>query len=70
MISKKKLDKKVPVVLFGKEFWNSVVDFKALVKYGVISKSDLNLFRIIDDVDEAFDYITRSLKRHYFFRKK
>lgn len=60
-----KLMKKVPVVLYGKDFWNEIFNFEALVKYGVISKEDLNLFRVMDDVDEAFDFITSELKHLY-----
>ena len=60
-----KLQKKVPVVLFDGKFWNEVVNFDALQEYGVIRPSDLRLFKIIDDVDEAFEYITGQLKRLY-----
>lgn len=60
-----KILKRVPVVLFDKTFWNEVVNFKALQEYGVIGPDDLKLFRIIDDVDEAFDYITGQLEKLY-----
>ena len=58
----KKIEKKVPVVLYGKEFWNEVINFKALQEYGVIAPGDLSLFKILDDVEEAFEYITSQLK--------
>lgn len=60
-----KILKRVPVVLFDKTFWNEVVNFKALQEYGVIGPDDLKLFRIIDDVDEAFEYITGQLEKLY-----
>ncbi len=60
-----KIQKRVPVVLFDKTFWNEVVDFQALQEYGVIGPSDLKLFKIIDDVDEAFEYITGQLSKLY-----
>ncbi len=60
-----KILKRVPVVLFDKTFWNEIVNFKALQEYGVIGPDDLELFRIIDDVDEAFEYITGQLKKLY-----
>ena len=34
-------------------------------QYGVIKPDDLKLFRIIDDVDEAFEYITGQLEKLY-----
>jgi hypothetical protein len=52
----------MPVVLYGKEFWNSVFNFNALVEYGVIAQQDLALFKIFDDVDSAYDYIISELK--------
>ena len=60
-----KILKQVPVVLFDKTFWNEVINFEALQEYGVIRPLDLKLFKIIDDVDEAFEYITGQLKKLY-----
>ena len=64
LLQTKKVAKKVPIVLFDKTFWNEIVNFKALQEYGVISPSDLELFKICDDVDEAFEYITEQLKEY------
>jgi len=60
-----KIHKQVPVVLFGKKFWNEVVNFRALQEYGVIGAADPGLFKIIDDVGEAFEYVTGRLKELY-----
>ena len=60
-----KILKQVPVVLFDSTFWNEVINFEALQEYGVIGPADLKLFKILDDVDEAFEYITRQLKKLY-----
>lgn len=49
--------KPVPIVLFGTEFWKSVVNFDALVEQGTISAADLNLFRYTDDPEEAWGFI-------------
>ncbi len=65
LLQTRKIQKQVPVVLFGKTFWNEVINFKALQEYGVIGPADLKLFKIIDDVDEAFEYITGQLKKLY-----
>ncbi len=59
-----KLEKRVPMVLFGTEFWDEVINFDALVRHGVIDSEDLNLFFRTDSVDEAFDYVTRELREH------
>jgi len=65
LLQTRKIQKQVPVVLFDKTFWNEVINFKALQEYGVIGPDDLKLFKIIDDVDEAFEYITGQLKKLY-----
>ena len=47
----------LPIILFGKEFWNRVVDFEALVEEGVISPHDLDLIHWSEDAQEAWDYV-------------
>ena len=56
-----KLHKKMPVFLYGKEFWDGLINFDHFIKWGVISPGDVNLFQIVDDVDDAFSKITASL---------
>jgi len=51
----------MPIVLFGKEFWDDVLHLEALAKWGTISIEDLDLFLRTDSVDEAYDYITTQL---------
>ena len=59
-----KIKKHMPIVLFGKSFWEKVIDFDALVEFGTISASDLDLFLTTDSVDEAYDYLTTQLEKH------
>ncbi|NBS09719.1 MAG: LOG family protein, partial [Betaproteobacteria bacterium] len=49
--------KPVPVVLFGSEYWKRVLHLDVLVEEGVISPEDLQLFQLIDDVDQAWRFI-------------
>ena len=58
-----KVTKEMPIILYGSEFWQDVVNFDKLVEWGTISPGDVNLFRVIDTVDEAFDYLTSELQR-------
>lgn len=64
LIQTGKVSKKLPMVLFGKGFWNEVMNLDAMVKYGTISPEDLDLFMFTDSVDEAYDYITSQLEAH------
>ncbi|MCL4691219.1 MAG: TIGR00730 family Rossman fold protein [Candidatus Hydrogenedentes bacterium] len=65
LIQTNKTAKQMPVVLYGKEFWKEVVNFEALVKWGMISRSDLDLYFVADDVDSAFEYVRDELVRLY-----
>jgi len=53
--------KKVPLVLFGTEFWKSIVNWQMLVDEGLIDKDDMNFIKFSDDVDETFEYIKGKL---------
>ncbi|MFV0321311.1 MAG: LOG family protein [Alphaproteobacteria bacterium] len=64
LIQTKKMEKKVPLILFGSKFWDDVFNFDKLAEWGVISPKDLNLFYRTDDVDDAFNYLTEELNKH------
>jgi uncharacterized protein (TIGR00730 family) len=49
--------KPIPILLFGKDFWNRVIDFKALCEEGTISPGDLDLFRWCETAEEAWGHI-------------
>ncbi|MEK9900665.1 MAG: LOG family protein [Rhodospirillaceae bacterium] len=59
-----KIKKRLPVVLFGHEFWDRVIDMDALIEFGTISPGDIDLFHRTDSVDDAYDHITRELAAH------
>lgn len=44
----------MPILFFGREFWERVVNFPALVEEGVISATDLDLFTFCETADEAW----------------
>jgi uncharacterized protein (TIGR00730 family) len=46
--------KPIPVLLFGREFWEKVVNFEALVDEGVIAERDLDLFHYVETAEEAW----------------
>ena len=59
-----KIRKKMPVVLFGTQYWNDVVDLHAMARYGTIDDKDLNLVLMTDSVDQAFDHLTEQLSTY------
>ena len=57
-----KTQQPLPIVLMGKKFWNTALNFNYLVEKKLIGKEDLNLFLITDYVDQAFDFVSCILK--------
>jgi uncharacterized protein (TIGR00730 family) len=49
--------KPIPVLLYGREFWNRVVNFEALVEEGVISKRDLDIFTFVETAQEGWEVV-------------
>lgn len=47
----------MPVLLFDEEYWRRIVNFDAMVEEGVISASDLDIFRFVESAEEAWRYI-------------
>ena len=47
----------IPIVLVSKYYWNRAVDFDFLREEGVIGHADLEMFTIVDNADEAWNYI-------------
>jgi len=58
----KKITKPMPIILYGTEYWDQIVDFDALVRWGTISKRDLKLFKRANTVNEAYNYLVSELR--------
>ena len=59
-----KMRKHLPVVLFGSDYWDEVINFDALVKYGNINAEDLDLIYRTDSVEEAYQYVVSQLSKY------
>jgi uncharacterized protein (TIGR00730 family) len=69
LIQTKKPNKTMPVILFGKKFWDEIINFEALVRWGVVSAADLEIFHKTDSVEDAFAYLTGKLEKLYLTPK-
>ena len=49
----------IPILLFGREFWERVIDFNALVEEGMISAKDLDLFQFVETAEDAWNIISQ-----------
>ncbi len=45
----RKIERRIPVVLYGTAYWNEVIDFEAMARHGMIGREDLSLFSFADD---------------------
>ena len=59
-----KLAKRMTVLLYGSAYWKEIINFEALVKYGMIAPEDLNLFQFVDDPATAFELLKTGLAEY------
>jgi len=57
----RKLDRTVPILLYGSAYWKEVINFEALARHGMISAEDLQLFRFVDEPAVALSLLQNSL---------
>jgi uncharacterized protein (TIGR00730 family) len=60
-----KLAKKILVIIYGSEYWNRIINFQAFVDAGAVSPQDLELFKIVDSPDEAFEFLRDGLTKYH-----
>jgi len=65
LVQTRKLQKDMVVLLYGTSFWKEVLNMDALVKYGMISPEDMELFEYVDDVETAFHKLRDGLTAFY-----
>ena len=60
-----KLAKKILVIIYGSEYWNRIINFQAFVDAGTVSPEDIDQFKIVDDPNEAFDFLRDGLTKYH-----
>ncbi|MFA6519461.1 MAG: TIGR00730 family Rossman fold protein [Candidatus Paceibacterota bacterium] len=63
LVQTKKI-RKVPIVLYGKDYWEPLLGFiekTVYMKHAAIDESDMQLYTLVDSVDEAYDYIVANV---------
>jgi len=61
----KKVLKKMPIVIYGEDFWRKIINFDVLVENLVIDESDLKLVHFSNDPQEAFEYLSSELMKNF-----
>jgi uncharacterized protein (TIGR00730 family) len=49
----RKIPRPIPVLLYGRSYWEEIINFEALARHGMISREDLDLFQYVDTPGEA-----------------
>jgi uncharacterized protein (TIGR00730 family) len=58
----RKLERNVPVILYGSSYWREIINFDALVRHGMISGEDLKLFAFADDPGSALKLLQAEIE--------
>jgi uncharacterized protein (TIGR00730 family) len=56
-----KLSKQLGVFLYGREYWEAILDLKPMAEWGAVSPDDLNLLKWVNSPDEAFEQLRAHL---------
>jgi uncharacterized protein (TIGR00730 family) len=57
-----KLSSRHLILIYGRKYWNEVLNWKAMVRWGTINQKEFNMLEFADTVDEAFDRVRRDLQ--------
>ena len=60
-----KLAKKILVIIYGSEYWKRVINFQAFVDAGTVSPQDLDLIKVVDNPEEAFESLRDGLTKYH-----
>jgi len=60
-----KLAKKILVIIYGSEYWKRVINFQAFVDAGTVSPQDLDLIKVVDNPEEAFESLRDGLTKFH-----
>ncbi|HYA96563.1 MAG TPA: TIGR00730 family Rossman fold protein [Methylomirabilota bacterium] len=60
-----KLPRKNVILIYGRKYWNEILNWKAMVRWGTINKQEYRLLEFADDVDEAFELIRSRMEKYH-----
>jgi uncharacterized protein (TIGR00730 family) len=65
LVQTDKLSKKIEVILYGRDYWDQVLDFEPMAEWGAIADKDLELFHYAETPFEAFERLRAHLIEHH-----
>jgi uncharacterized protein (TIGR00730 family) len=60
-----KLQRRNLILIYGRRYWNRVIDWREMLNWGTISRREYNLLQFADSVDEAFERIRTGLEEFH-----
>jgi uncharacterized protein (TIGR00730 family) len=63
LIQTQKIKKEIPIIVFGQEYWDDVINIEAMARWGAISEDDLKYFHFVNDAEEGFKIIKEKLEK-------
>jgi uncharacterized protein (TIGR00730 family) len=65
LVQTDKLSKKIGVILYGREYWDQVLNFTPMAEWGAIAEKDVELLRYADTPADAFEQLRKHLMEHH-----
>ena len=65
LVQTDKLSKQIAIVLYGREYWEKVLDLKPMAEWGAIAEKDLELLHYADTPVHAFEHLRDHLITHH-----
>jgi uncharacterized protein (TIGR00730 family) len=65
LVQTDKLSKKIGVILYGREYWDQVLNLKPMAEWGAIAEKDVELLRYADTPADAFEQLRSHLVEHH-----
>jgi uncharacterized protein (TIGR00730 family) len=60
-----KLQRRNLILIYGRRYWNRVIDWREMLNWGTINRREYNLLQFADSVDEAFERIRSGLEEFH-----
>ena len=60
-----KLQSRTVILIYGRKYWDRVLDWKHMLRCGTINRHDYKLLEFADTVDQAFDRVRKGLEMHH-----
>ena len=60
-----KLQRRNLILIYGRRYWNRVIDWREMLNWGTINRREYNLLQFADSPDEAFEHIRSGLEEFH-----